>query len=1405
MRRRAPLRFDSLEDRTVPVGELDATFSGDGRASVGLVTRGLTNEEGNALAVQADGKLVVAGDLVAGNSTDFLAAYRYLPDGALDPTFGTNGMALVDAGFDEQGRAVALQPDGKIVIAGSVQLTGGMSQFVVARLNADGTPDATFNADGNEDGVIVITVVGTPASPVFCRANAVTVQADGKIVVAGMTNRPAAQQAFAVVRLTTTGAVDTGFGTNGRQVFDFGGSDTEAMAIALDSAGRIVVGGGSWVSTTGFDFALARLNVADGSLDSTFSGDGKAVIVVGSAEVVAALGFDGSGILAVGNTFTDQVRRQDVAIARLTEAGELDPAFSGDGIQTVDISDGPNPDNFGWAAAVADGQLVVAGEWQGPEDIDFAVARLSATTGALDTTFSGDGKATIDFGGAADSGRGVAIVGGKVVVAGVSSNNDNDFALSRLNADGSLDTTFGVDGQVLTHYGILEIARDDLGHAVLVQPDGKIVVGGASRGIGGGSFLGDPEIALARLNRDGTPDPTFGDTGGVVISDSFAHHALGPYPGGRLLTAGGWWSGFVLTRHDANGNLDVSFGGDGRVETGSDSSWVARALAVLPNGQIVAAGNADADVAVARYQANGQLDTTFHFDGKLTDPAGVGPVVGVVVDATGRITVVGETGLVRFLSNGNRDTSYDGDGIRPSPFAAGALIRDLAVQTDGKLVLAARESNGTDDDFALARVNADGTLDTGFGTGGLLRTDFNTRPDDPAAVRVQADGKIVVAGRCDLAGGSVGYALARYLTNGTLDDTFGTGGKLTGTLGPTGTVAGLFLQPNGKFNVTGSIGVTPNQDFYVLQFRGDNTAPTTPGVSDFTVPQGAPPRTFDLRALFDDLQDTDVELAFEVENTNSGLVGSSLDANDVLTLSFPASAGGTAIITLKATDLDGAITTDSFSVTVEATGVNDPPSFTAGPNQSEAEDAGPRTIPGWATDISPGPDEAGQTVSFHVLSNSNPSLFATAPAIGPNGTLTYTPAANAFGSATLQIVLQDNGGTANGGDDTSDPQVFTISIAPVNDAPSFTAGLDQTVNEDVGPRTVPNWATGRIAGPPNESGQTLSFEIVSNSNPALFAADPAVSEAGVLTYTPAADAHGSATIELLVRDSGGTANGGTDVSATQSFTIAVRPVADAPVAADDDLTANPAVPLAIDVLANDTDADGDVLSVLSFTQPAGGTVVRDGTGLRYTAKAGTFGADSFTYTVSDGNGGTDTAVVSLNVVAPAAPIVQQVRLYYAPNRYEVLTERVPVFAWSRVNRIALVFDQPVSVAQGDLTLTGLAGLVPTAGFDYNAATRTATWTLAPAIGINRLNMQLNGAGVVGLTNGLTMASNVIRQFAVLPGDLDGNGVVTLAEANLVKKNIGKRYPNPRNADVNGDGTVTKADYLIVKGNVGKRV
>jgi len=244
------------------------------------------------------------------------------------------------------------------------------------------------------------------------------------------------------------------------------------------------------------------------------------------------------------------------------------------------------------------------------------------------------------------------------------------------------------------------------------------------------------------------------------------------------------------------------------------------------------------------------------------------------------------------------------------------------------------------------------------------------------------------------------------------------------------------------------------------------------------------------------------------------------------------------------------------SISLNVTSINDKPtftpiatSFTINESGSSTSAAPQVTVPGWATGISSGAPNELQALTFQVTGNDNPSLFQTPPVISSTGTLTYTPRADANGVANVTVILRDNGNTSNGGINTSDPVVLTITIDPVNDAPTFTKGVNQTINEDAAAVTVNGWATNIRTGPTttlaNEGTQLATF-LVSTNNDSLFSAAPTISPTGTLTYTAAPDAFGTAVVSVSLQDDGGTDNGGVDTSPVQLFTVVVRSVNDAP-------------------------------------------------------------------------------------------------------------------------------------------------------------------------------------------------------------------------------------------------------------------
>lgn len=395
------------------------------------------------------------------------------------------------------------------------------------------------------------------------------------------------------------------------------------------------------------------------------------------------------------------------------------------------------------------------------------IGRIQADPGDLDTSFSGDGKVTTNFTGGDDFAWDVALQSdGKIVAAGRAAGSGGRFALARYNANGSLDTTFSGDGRVTTNF----TSGDDVATSVAIQPDGKIVAAGVVAGSGG-------RFALARYNTDGSLDPAFSGDGKVATN--FGPGLDFPWgveiqPDGKIVAAGGatgQGGRIALARYNPDGSLDTTFSGDGKLTTNFTKLHdVAFGLAIQGDGKMVAAGSAydGALFALVRYNADGSLDPTFSGDGKVTTNITLSDDIatGVAIQADGKIAAAGlaynggRFALARYNANGSLDPSFSGDGKLTTNFTRGSdLAWDLAIQSNGKLVAAGFANNGAQ--FALARYNTNGSLDATFSGDGKLTTNFTSGADVALGVAIQADGRIVAAGR---AGGSGGrLALARYL------------------------------------------------------------------------------------------------------------------------------------------------------------------------------------------------------------------------------------------------------------------------------------------------------------------------------------------------------------------------------------------------------------------------------------------------------------------------------------------------------------------------------------------------------------------------------------------------------------------------------------------------------------------
>ena len=414
--------------------------------------------------------------------------------------------------------------------------------------------------------------------------------------------------------------------------------------------------------------------------------------------------------------------------------------------------------------------------------------------GDLDSTFGVDGQVTTDLKRSTDLASAVAIqADGKLVVVGQTyQNNDfsaEDFVVARYNPDGTLDRTFGSRGRVKTDFPGLAAVPS----SVVIQPDGKIVVAGGAFPLF--TFAGD--FKIVRYNRNGSLDTSFGD-GGIVTTifpaGSYAFDVV-LQADGKIIAAGTYFvdfnpgdmsdTDFALARYNPDGTPDATFGAGGQVTTdflGKEDD--AFTVLIQPDGKIIAVGSANDpvnfyDFAAVRYLSNGTIDTSFGVAGKVsTDFRGGGfdrahsaalQTDGSIVAAGFAITVSGGSenfAVARYNSSGVLDTTFSGDGKAQIDFGSCCQSAyEVLLQSDGKIVTVGfPDSESSDSDFVVARLDSAGALDNTFGTGGKVRTSFGNLNGGALGAALQSDGKIVAVGfQATFTDTRVDFALARYL------------------------------------------------------------------------------------------------------------------------------------------------------------------------------------------------------------------------------------------------------------------------------------------------------------------------------------------------------------------------------------------------------------------------------------------------------------------------------------------------------------------------------------------------------------------------------------------------------------------------------------------------------------------
>jgi len=676
-------------------GTLDATFADPVLAPLQVA---ISPDGIYGLALQADGRIVIGGTFSSVNGVARNHIARLNADGSLDRTF-QEGMAGTD---NMRVYAVAIQSDGKILLGGNFKSVNGVARNHFARLNADGSLDTTF--------------LDHPEWGEYLWPSEIILQPDGKILI----------NVDQVARLNPDGSVDTSFAD--------GGPGDGVASMALQPDGKILVGY-AYVAN------LTRLN-ANGSVDTSFSS--------GAGVGVASMALQPDGKILVGGVFNVTGVGQR-SLVRLNANGSLDSSFA----PALDQDGQGQVGAYVYALArQTDGRIVIGGGFgfvNGQRKP--YLARLNPDA-SLDTTFadypSGPGTYSWIYGLAVQDDDKVLIGGTFDSVSGVEQSG-----LARLNHDGSLDSSFAptVGGSRV--------------YALAQQSDARILIGGVFTSVNGVA-----RGSIARLHADGSLDTSFQNGMSGLAGGSYRCWAVALQPDGKILIGGGFTSvngvaRSCIARLHADGSLDTTFqNGMSGLSGGGQTDYPCCAFALQPDAKVLVGGgfisvNGVARKYLARLNANGSLDTSF-----LSGMAGPDNAVWcLALQPDGKILVGGKftsvngaarQAIARLNSNGSLDTSFQVVLADGSPW-----VCTIVLQSDGKMLI------GGDDlriegvtPYALARLNPNGSLDRSFIPVTGLGRGFHATV---YRVAFQADGRILVGGRFSSLNGYARGNVARLL------------------------------------------------------------------------------------------------------------------------------------------------------------------------------------------------------------------------------------------------------------------------------------------------------------------------------------------------------------------------------------------------------------------------------------------------------------------------------------------------------------------------------------------------------------------------------------------------------------------------------------------------------------------
>jgi uncharacterized delta-60 repeat protein len=669
-----------------------------------------------------------------------LTFITYAQDGNIDFTFNPIDVDFGNGdGVNGIIRTTSIQSDGKIIIGGEFTLYNGIVKNYIARLNSNGSLDGTFNTGLGANGTIQTT----------------SIQSDGKIIIGGSFTSYNGFTINRIARLNTDGTLDISF----NPVI---GANDNIWTTSIQSDGKIVIGGDFTSYNGTARNRIARINI-NGTIDGTFNPG------TGVTNVVRTTSIQNNGKIIIGGNFSSYNGTSRNRIAVLNADGTLDESFNpGTGansyVSTISIQ--------------TDGKIIIAGEFTFYNGTFRGnIARLN-TNGTLDGTFSpGQGAplGTAVYTTAIQS-------DGKIIIGGdfYSFNGSNRNKIARLNANGTLDSTFNYGTGVYNTISTTSI------YSTSIQSDGKIIIGGNLN-----SYNGTASNKVGRLNVNGTFDLFFNQGTGANY-DVFATSIQSD---GKIIIGGNFtfYNGTAINRIarvNTNGTLDNTF------NPGLGANGIIRTISLQGDGKIIIGGeftsyNTTSRIRIARLNVDGSLDSSFNPELGANDH-----ILTTSIQSDGKIIIGGQftsyngtsrNYIARLNTDGTLDSFNQGTG-------ANYYIYTTSIQNDNKIIIGGAFSSFDGNNRSkIARLNINGTIDVTFNPG----TGAN---DNIYSTSIQSNGKIIIGGIFTSFNGTTRYRIARLNIDGTIDNTFnpGTGANYNDNI-----IRTTSIQSNGKIIIGG--------------------------------------------------------------------------------------------------------------------------------------------------------------------------------------------------------------------------------------------------------------------------------------------------------------------------------------------------------------------------------------------------------------------------------------------------------------------------------------------------------------------------------------------------------------------------------------------------------------------------